>query len=397
MLDPTPTERHVLRQLAAEIAELAASPSEAVKRRRWTALNRLESDGPMIQVLPDDSWDQLLPPLTLDREPFRSWERQLRQRLTIAREIGDDTPINPTLDIPWRFHLRHWADLPFATRSDPARIAAPHIEVDEEASIADLTLAGMMVGDLLRVRRRTDFPVLLYGPISRARDIRGLSHLHLDLYEDPDWVEGLLGHLTQQHLQLLDELEAGNWLSLNNEADTIHCGGIGSTDQLPAADTPPGEVNCQDLWGGLVAEALAGTSRNQFERVFLPSVLPVLSRYGLACFGGNESIEEWIQGLRQLPNLRRLSIAADADIEGCSRQIKKRYVFSYKQDPSAIEAARVDWAGLFQDLLEPLTTIHGYKCHLEIVLRGIGDLHGETDRLSRWVETVRQAIEVVYD
>src|SRR6266542_2051622 len=86
-------ERRLLRELAWEVAEIAASPEQAAIHRRWRDVNALRwPDRAPVWCRPVDAWKELLPDDHLVcQEPFRRGvERTLRQAL-IKQEIGDDT------------------------------------------------------------------------------------------------------------------------------------------------------------------------------------------------------------------------------------------------------------------------------------------------------------------
>ena len=76
-------DRLVLKQLAGEVAQLAARPQEQAKRRSWSDLNRLKPARPVIFCFPENAWSEFLPAdkLVCSGKIARQWEFQLRQEI----------------------------------------------------------------------------------------------------------------------------------------------------------------------------------------------------------------------------------------------------------------------------------------------------------------------------
>ena len=53
-------DRQILRNLAHEVAELAALPIQAERRELWKKHNSLQPTRPMILVFPEGAWEELL-------------------------------------------------------------------------------------------------------------------------------------------------------------------------------------------------------------------------------------------------------------------------------------------------------------------------------------------------
>ena len=90
-----------VRELARQVAEIAASPENERIRRRWRDVNALRKpDRPPVWCRPVGAWEELLPEASLRcTSPYlRGIERDLRQTL-IKHEIGDDTPVEGTFPV----------------------------------------------------------------------------------------------------------------------------------------------------------------------------------------------------------------------------------------------------------------------------------------------------------
>ncbi len=53
-------DRNILRDLAKEVAEVAALPVMAERRKNWCEHNSLRSTKPLMLVFPEGSWEELI-------------------------------------------------------------------------------------------------------------------------------------------------------------------------------------------------------------------------------------------------------------------------------------------------------------------------------------------------
>ncbi len=300
----TDDERGVLRGLAARVAELAADPAQEAKREAVRALNRLDPVPPRIYCFPEAAWLEAIPPASLACAGplLRGWETRLRMAIYTAEVLRDDQPVDAVFNLPWHGGTTGWGleadvratgrgeasvyylhpysgyrlarpsdggavhyDPPLREHADLDKLGAPEVRVDREASARQLDLARELFDGLLEVRRRGGWWPLLGGLSQAAVTLRGADALMLDLYDDPAWVRAYLGRLAEGHHALLDRLEAEGFLTLNNGCEWIHTGGIGTSDELPAAGFDPARPRCADLWGGVESQDLVGISPALFE------------------------------------------------------------------------------------------------------------------------------------
>ena len=120
-IDFTKADRQTLRELAAEVAALAALPIEAEKQELWRRHNQLEHTRPVIYCSPENAWTEILPAEQLRcTDPMaRDWERRLRQDIFYGRYMGDD------YTIPTHFDIGHVHEDPFWGLAE-RRVGADH-------------------------------------------------------------------------------------------------------------------------------------------------------------------------------------------------------------------------------------------------------------------------------
>ena len=92
-----------LRQLAEKVREIAENPVMDERRKLWYGLNALNPERPMVLCYPEESWKELITQsdLTIEQEPYRSWEMRLRRLIYWWENINDDNVLEKWFDIPW--------------------------------------------------------------------------------------------------------------------------------------------------------------------------------------------------------------------------------------------------------------------------------------------------------
>ncbi|MGQ9681507.1 MAG: hypothetical protein ACUVX9_03105 [Anaerolineae bacterium] len=132
----SPSDRAILRRLAAQVPELAARPLEQEKRDLWYAHNALQPTRPLVFCDPKSGWNEIITPETLrcSGALAREWEMRLRKEVFWGTQMRDDRVIEPCFDVAhvyaetdWGMHearigpsLSAWADVrTMAERLEP--------------------------------------------------------------------------------------------------------------------------------------------------------------------------------------------------------------------------------------------------------------------------------------
>jgi hypothetical protein len=145
------------------------------------------------------------------------------------------------------------------------------------------------------------------------------------------------------------------------------------------------------MWGLSESQETVGISPEMFGEFVFPYQLPLISRFGLSCYGCCEPLEKRWQYVSQIPNLRRVSVSPWSDQETMSRQLQDNYIFSRKPHPALVSMSNWDEDEITSDLMKTLDIRKGRN--VELILKDVHTLSNEPWRLGRWVELAREAIE----
>jgi hypothetical protein len=219
----------------------------------------------------------------------------------------------------------------------------------------------------------------------------GIQEMMMDLTLRPELVHAAVDRLTRACLKQLDQYEGLELLSLNNGAQIVGSGGLGFTDELPAAGFNSLQVRTADCWGNAAAQIFSDISPRMHEEFALSYERRWLDRFGLTYYGCCDPLHHKVEMLRSIPNLRKISMSPWADVEKGAEQIGRDYVFSYKPNPAILAPEKWNPAEARRALREVLEKTRG--CAVEIVLKDISTVHHEPSRLWQWAQIAEEETE----
>jgi hypothetical protein len=395
-------ERDLVRELALQIAEIAASDENAQVQRRWRDVNALRTpDRAPVWCRPVGAWSELLPEDSLVCcDPwYRSVERRLRQVL-IKHGIGDDSPVDDQFAVSavidrdppntWGVDVgRHvpddvggaWAfDPPLVSGADFDRLVLPRFTYNETQTEEALSRAHNLLGDILPVRRICD-PPLGATLCTYAAELRGLAHLMLDMALRPDLVHRLMAYLRDAVLRGMDFVEGSGLLTPNNVGPMTCSDPIGP-------EPVDAKITCANLWCMANSQELDGVSPAMWEEYYLNYQKPIFQQFGLVGYGCCENLTRKIDGVRSIPNLRIFVCSAWTCLEAVQKAVGQDYVIMWRQKASDVVFPD-DIETIRRDLEQGCKQLQGH--HYQIVLRELQTLSGHPDRLHEWT---RSAIEM---
>ncbi len=400
-------DKEILRSLAVQVAELAGRPIEQAKRDLWYRHNDLKNTRPVIFCDPENGWNEIITPDDLACEDIlaRGWEMTLRKEIFWGSQMQDDRVIEPYFTLPHVYTENDWGmhetkiggdhggsyvwDAPLKDYKDMTRLHFPQIEVDALATRRVLELAQEIYAGILKVRLKTSWWWTL-GMTWVLVNLRGLSQIMYDMLDQPDDLHKIMSFLRDGHLAKLNFLEDQGLLSLNNDGTYVGSGGFGWTDELPQPDFT-GHVRTQDIWGFAESQETVGISPDMFSEFVFPYQLPILSRFGLNCYGCCEPVDTRWSYLEKIPNLRRVSVSPWASIPGMAEKLGSRFVFSMKPNPADLAMPFFDEDRIRRDLRQAVQTTR--NCHLEIIMKDNHTIGKDPNRVVRWVKIAREEAE----
>ena len=391
------------------MAELAARPIEQEKRALWLKHNALEPTRPVIFCDPENGWNEIFPPESLQcqGELARMWEFHLRKEVFWGKEMCDDRVIEPTFDVAHVFTTTGWGlevekiggqhggayvwKSPIQSRADLERLHYPQIDVDDTATAQLLAIAHDLFDGLLTVRLRTAWWWTV-GMTWTLAGLRGLNQIMYDLVDAPDLIHDLMTILRDGTLSVLESLEARGLLSLNNGGTYVGSGGFGWTNELPQPDFA-GQVRTCDLWGFAESQETVGISPAMFEEFIFPYQYTLLERFGLNCYGCCEPLDTRWHVVARFPRLRRVSVSPWAKRPFMAEMLGDRYIYSMKPHPVDLARESFDEEHIRSVLRRDMQASR--NCRVEVIMKDNHTIGNDPRRVVRWVQIAREEAEAL--
>jgi len=402
----------VIRELAARVAEIAAYPVQAEKRRLWRKLNGLEPERPMVMI-DQVCWNEMNigDELTLvcTSNECRRYEEFLRQVLYQWSHFPVDMVVESFVRVPMAVHntgfgvqvkeelavsdptnsvVGHKFINQFQRDEDLEKVLFPRICHDPLETSRRLEVAHQLFDGLLEVRSWGVDPYLsLWDVISTWM---GVENALYALADRPDFMHRLVGRVTEGYLTMLDQLEDQGLLS--GPQSLIHCTGA-FTDELPASGYDPRHWRTKDMWMFGLAQMFSTVSPRMFKEFEVDYASQICGRFGLVYYGCCDPLDKKMVQVREIPNVRKISMSPWVDQARGAREIGRDFVYSRKPSPALLAYDSFDADLVRQDLELTRKVCLENDCPLELILKDISTVRYEPQRLFQWAEVAMQVVQ----
>lgn len=396
-------DRQVVRRLAEQVAELAASDEYETRRRRWRDVNGLRKpDRAPVWCRPAGAWKEILPDDAIEsQDPLcRDVERTLRQHL-FKDEVGDDHIVDPWWEVPAVFDcdtehtwglptqrlvastsLGGWRyDPPVKRVEDYERLTIPTFTYNPQKTQEALSRMDDLLGEILPVRLACGPPLGAHLSVYLDQ-LRGMSGMLEDLAFHPKVVHRVMALMLEGVLRSLRAAEETGLLTPNNHQPMTCSDPIGSSQD--------GKTRLCDLWASSNSQEFQEVSPAMWEEFLLNYQIPIFQQFGLVQYGCCEDLSRKIRGLLRIPNLRVFVCSYWTDLDRVVEACGTQYTIMWRQ-LSAHVTVSYSADQVRGHLREGMRKLKGH--YYQIVLREIETLGGDPKRLHAWARTAREVAE----
>ena len=405
-------DRVVLRELAGQVAEIAALPVQQETISLWKRLNGLKPVRPMVMI-DQIPWHEMEVDgeLTLKTQDefCRDIETRLRRTIYSWKHMGGDMVVGPAIDIGKVIHglhfgietvekravldpkndvVGHYYIDQLKTEDDLQRIRTPQVVLDEQATDQAQEKAQEIFDGILTVRMQGCLP--MHNLWDYIVTWRGAENVLCDLAVRPGFMHGIISRLTDAQLSMLDQLEEQGLLAC--EQGTIHCTGA-HTDELPVPGYDPGHARAKDVWTCGMAQIFSGVSPAMHQEFDLDYAVRWYSRFGLVYYGCCEPLHEKIDIIRNIPHVRKISMSPWVNVEKGAERIGRDFVFSRKPSPAFLAGETWEPDAVEKDLRDTLERCARHGCPVEFILKDISTVRYQPQRLWEWADIAMRLVQ----
>ena len=404
-------DRDILRELARQVAEIAALPVQQETIALWKGLNGLEPVRPMVMIdqIPWHEMDvdgELV--LQTEDDFCRNIETSLRRTLYSWRHVPADMVVEPMVDVPKVIRgtgfgietiekravsdprndvVGHYYVDQLRTEADLEKIQMPQVVLDEKATAHLEEKARTLFDGILTVRMQGCLPV--FAAWDRIVEWHGAENVLWDLADRPEFAHKIISRFTEAQLSLLDQLEEQGLLGFGQR--TIHCSGA-HAHELPASGFDPRHPRAKDLWTYGMAQIFSAVSPAMHQEFELDYAVKWHSRFGLVYYGCCEPLHEKIDIVSKIPHVRKISMSPWVDVEKSAERIGRDFVFSRKPSPALLAGDSWEPDAVERDLWDTLERCTRYGCPVEFILKDISTVRYEPHRLWEWANIAKRVV-----
>ena len=401
----SPEDQQVLRELAKEVAEIAALPIQAERARLWEALNQGQPERAMVLA---QGASMPNPGLACEEPTCRGWEHELRSKLHRHENVRDDYPCTDYLDIPWKVSAGNFGveekviygeegagigaykvDPVIQTPADLQKLRAREITVDHESTEQRVGMAEEILGDILRVRRQGE--TTCRNMLSRRLiHLRGFDQFLMDMYDNPGLLHDLMTFLRDDTQREWELYEREGVLSCNTDPDHIRgTGGLTHTDELPDRDFD-GHVRMRDMVCFGESQESVGVGPELFNEFVLQYQLPLMNCFGSVDYGCCEPQDGKFDLLfEHVPRLSSVSVLPWGDREQAAEKLAGKCVYAYKPHPGAVELPQPDYESAEKELRETLEIAR--DCAVSLTMKS-SPAQAPLERVVKWTDMAQRVV-----
>ncbi len=409
----TNTDKNVLRTLAAQYFECAASDKNISNITAHRNVNDLHGARPIV-LINEIPWHEmnLENELTLQcenpvlREAEQFFRRELYkwkhmpadmvlppyygvQKIIHSTGCGLDASFNDETAKPGSNVAAHLYEDQLCCFEDLAKLHNETITYDEKATLQQFDMIADAIGDVLPVKisgiaSGYETACKIWDDISTFKT---LEDLLVGLLDEPEFMHAVADKLTDI---LLDKYRQYDALHLW-DADAYYCHSTAAlTNNLPRDDA---HATRKNVWGRGLAQILATVSPAMHEEFDTAYQIKALQDFGLVYYGCCEPLHQKIQVIEKIPHLRKISITPWADVDIAAEIIESRYVLASKPNPAHFAGAAFDESAARAELRRIVDACRRNGCSCDIVMKDITTVGGKPENLFRWQKIAMEEVE----
>jgi hypothetical protein len=272
----------------------------------------------------------------------------------------------------------------FQSFDDLEKIVMPKVSEDKVETKRRLDKAAWLFDGILPVREEGwgyDPYCSCWDPIAMWMSIEGILYGVID---QPDLMHAVIDRVVKGYMTMFDQLEEQSLLYKYPQA-TVHTTGAWTND-LPSSGFDETKPRTKDLWMYAMAQCFATMSSGMFEEYEIDHLLPLFSRFGLVYYGCCDPLQDRIDAVFRIPNLRKISVSPWADREKMAERIGQKYVISNKPNPAFVAGSVFNGEQVQKDLEKTKKICERTGSPVEFILKDISTVRHEPLRLKQWGE-----------
>lgn len=407
----TQNDKQIVRELAKQYMEMALSEKQQKMNQRMRDTNDLKIVRPPV-LIDEIPWYQMnvndeLTCLCQDPKA-REVELEFRKALYRWKYFRADTIFDPFFRVRITVEstgngmeeriredvLRTDAENNIISHSYHDMLAEEedleHLKIPEFTLRPDLDEENMnfytdLLGDAMPVRL-CGHNYLYFAPWDRITRYRGMSEIMYDLYDRPEFLHKIMEKYCAGGIALLDFIEKNS--HVDPTVSELHC--------TPGLISGLAEDGWKATWFRGMAQPFSSISPAMHKEFEIDYIKPMAERFAYSYYGCCEPLDNKIDLIKSISNLRKIGVSPWADVNVCAELIGGDYVYARKPNPSHV-ALSTDPEVVRRETEEAAQACIRNGCPCEFVLKDISTVSHKPENLIVWADTVAEVLDRYYD
>lgn len=401
-------DKQIIRELASKYFEIANSDKNKQNILLHKMVNDLKTPRPIV-LIDEIPWHEMNINNELDilcEDKFnRNIEVVLRQEIYKWKNMPADMVLKPYFAVPkiikstgigverlvnenQQTALAHTYVDQFQNDEDIEKLHNELITYDFEATMNNMHKVSEIFGDILPVKITGEETG--YGLGCKTIDdivfYRGLDSFFYDFIERPEFMHRLIGKLTDIFIDKIDQYDK---LGLfDGDAYYIHCTSALTNDLSPDQT----HVRAKDVWGRGLAQMFGNFSPEMHDEFDIQYMIKAMAPFGMIYYGCCEPLDNKIPILKQIRNLRKISITPWANIDNAAEIIRNDYVIASKPTPSHFASGDLNEEAVRKELRRIVDACRRNGSSCDIVLKDITTVSGKPENLFKWEKIAMEEV-----
>ena len=392
-------------------AEIGFLPEQEIRRKMWINLNSLHMDRPMV-LIDQIPWSEMDVDGFLQcqvQDPYwRNVETDMRQTIYKWNHMPADMVVNPYLCLPRPIHNTGWGieqQVDRLATEGANDVFSQHInnvihdyEDIEKIQMPVITLDNQKENEIVQIAHELFDGIIPFKMTGQCMHLgiwdtisywMGVENCYIELMDRPEMIHTLMEKLTQG---LIFQVEQMNELGLFDiYSNLCHCSQT-FTEDLPGegAEAHPQSKNA---WAFGLAQLFTSVSPDITQEFEVDYMKRVFSHFGAIYYGCCDRLDDRLDRIAQLPNVRKISCSPWSIRENFAANLPKdRYVMSNKPTPALLSYDWFDEQEIRADLRRTIEAAKAHDVNLEFILKDISTLRHKPERLWRWSQIALEEV-----
>lgn len=396
-----------LRKLASRYMEYALSDQNNENRELWRKLNALSMQKPMVtieQICWGEFSSEEFLTCTIEDPYWRSVEWDLRCAIYKWEHLRADMVLNPYISLArpiddpgFGIETRaldhdksggfqsHLFEDQLAEMEDVEKIKTPILTLDRRKEEKLLEEAQTLFAGIAPVKPQG--MMLHSGLWDQITFWKGVENCYIDFMLRPELIHAIMERYTNAFLSKIDQINALGVYDITS--NMCHCSYTFS-DSLPDEKCDPEHPTTFDGWTFTMAQLFTSVSPEINKEFEVPYMSKILSKFGSVYYGCCERLDDRLDIITQMPNIRKISCSPWNDREHFAAILPKQYIMSAKPNPNVLADAVFDEDAVRKDLRRTIAAAKEHGLVLEFLLKDISTVRNDPIRLFRWSEIARE-------